>query len=313
MRDVILNPKMPSQRIVKGVYCYDCSTEDCICYSIDHAYKQGGFHPWTRDNIRVFGRGFEQGYKETWKTHEWKQIPLIEMVADYYLLDGIASCVVVPGVAPPQTIVNAELMVEMLKAGFYVRERASDLKATAFKAAVAFAKLVTKNAPIVRDYMHYAMAGELSCSEDLYRSIGSYESYDACVSWHHMIKEFGYEKCARWAMEAFDECEWPGGYGGYAWESIAQVAHNYETGTWLGQRFGSREFLDRAFSLQHNNATVFDKTQWQDDPSDLEYVLNAHSESRWNILYNNASQTTRTLFNEHVEACNVTPKEVLHD
>jgi hypothetical protein len=263
------------------------------------------------DGFRIFGRGFKESYKEVWKAESWKQIKLRQMVSDYYLLDGIASCVIVPGAAPPQTIVNAEVMVDMLNAGFYVREKSTDLEATSFNAAIAFAKHVIKNAPIVRDYMHYAMAGELSCTEDLYRSLGNYEDWsDACVSWKRMTEQFGYELCAKWAMLAFGGCRWPDGYGGDAWEGIAKVAYAYETGEWKDQRFGAREFLDRAFSLQHNNATVFDKAEWKDYPGDLEYVLDAHANSRWGTLYQNASQTTKTLFNKHVKACGENPEKL---
>lgn len=309
MKDVILNPKMPKVR--EEGFCAWCYERPCTCFTFDRAYGEGGYHPWMDDGFRILGKGWTKGIEDVWKVQAWKKIRLVRMVCNYYLLDGIASCVIVPGAAPPQTIMNAELMIDMLDAGFYVREKGTDLEANTFEAAVAFAKLVTKYAPIVRDYMHFAMAGELSCTQDLSRSIGDYEDWDeACVSWWYLIQEFGYKLAAKWAMLAFDKCHWSTGYGGPAWEGIAKVAYAYETGEWKDQSFGSREFLDRAFSLQHNNATVFDKTQWADCPEDLEFVLDAHASSYWGTLYDNASPTTKTLFNKHVKACGQNPKDL---
>ena len=310
MEDVILNPDMPPERArIHEVYgCDYCSEKagSCVCYDIDYAYKAGGYHPWEKDGYRIFGKAWTQGIESVWDKKSWAKIDLHKLIADYYLLDGIASCVVIPGAAPPKTILNAEVVVDMLNAGFYMKETGCDLESSTFEAAVAFAKLVTNYAPIVRDYMHYAIAGELSCTNDLYRSIGDFEDWDeACVSWHYMIHKFGHEKCAEWAVDAFENCHWVRGYGGSAWKAIAKVAYHYEQGVWREQRFGAREFLDRAFSLQHNNATMFDKASWATDPGDLEHLLDAHAESDWSTLYSNASAQTQTAFNNHMKACGV--------
>lgn len=62
------------------------------------------------------------------------------------------------------------------------------------------------------------------------------------------------------------------GYGGITWAACAQVAYDYSRG-----RISAIEFVDRAFDLQHNSATVFNKTHCV--TSTFKYWLDARSEA----------------------------------
>lgn len=62
------------------------------------------------------------------------------------------------------------------------------------------------------------------------------------------------------------------GYGGIAWAACAQVAYDYSRG-----RINPITFVDRAFDLQHNNATVFNKTH--NVTTTFKYWLDARSEA----------------------------------
>lgn len=54
--------------------------------------------------------------------------------------------------------------------------------------------------------------------------------------------------------KAFHEGMWSQGFGGKKWGTIADVCRDYNLGI-----IKPRTFLDRAWTLQHNNASVFDK------------------------------------------------------
>jgi len=60
----------------------------------------------------------------------------------------------------------------------------------------------------------------------------------------------------RQAARAFTSYEWKGdGVGGDGWALAARVTFDYLSGT-----LRARTFVDRAFTIQHNNGHIFDKT-----------------------------------------------------
>lgn len=61
------------------------------------------------------------------------------------------------------------------------------------------------------------------------------------------------------AAKAFNEGRWASGFGGKKWGTIAEVLRDYHFGV-----IKPRTFLDRAWTLQHNNASVFDKVYFDD-------------------------------------------------
>lgn len=259
-------------------------------------------YPWEADGYLIVGR---HGYNninssKLWNTRQFQKIDLRTMISDFYLLDAIASCVLVPG-STPQVAANPAVLLEMIDAGFYARDTESP-EGVALEAAVAFSRHTLKYAPIVRDYMHYAMCTEISFHEVAY-PLG--DGVEVMAAWKDLIARFGHEMPARWMIEMFDRGGWSAGFGGKAWAGIAIVAHNYETGTWLGESFGPREFLDRAFSLEHNGGCMFNKANWSNKVSEVQAILNAHANSDWATLHKHASEDTRVLVAKYLDACGV--------
>lgn len=76
---------------------------------------------------------------------------------------------------------------------------------------------------------------------------GSQAAYNAA------FEKYGRDFLADNAI-AFRDGDWSSGYGGSKWATIAEVVRDYELGV-----IRPRTFLDRAWTLQHNNASVFDK------------------------------------------------------
>jgi len=272
---------------------------------IDDYYAPGfdpDFYPWySNDGHKLVARGGAYGYDKLWDIKRFKGIDLRNLIADFYLLDAVASCVLVPGVTP-QVAANPAVLLEMIDAGFYSRN-ADSPEGVALEAAIAFARHTLKYAPMIRDYMHYACASEIQFHPVGY-PIGT--SFGECaVGWHKVIEHFGHEVAASWLVDVFNAKGWSGGFGGKAWKGIAVVAHAYETTQWLGESFGPREFLDRAFSLQHNGGTMFNKCEWADSVGNVQKVLDAHANSDWAKLHKHASQNTQSLVAKYLTVCDV--------
>lgn len=59
-------------------------------------------------------------------------------------------------------------------------------------------------------------------------------------------------------IELFGDVDnWDDGYGGSSWRIIAETLHARLTG-----QFDAKTFVDRVFSLQHNNGSCLDKVEW---------------------------------------------------
>ena len=280
----------------------------------DTDYKEGGyadfynkhnaheFFPWDEDGYLIVARGFHSvNYEKLWNLDRFKPIDLRTLIADFYLLDAVASCTLVPG-NTPQVAANPVVLLEMIDAGFYARNIDSP-EGVALEAAIAFSRHTINHADLIRDYMQYAMASEIQYHE-VGHPIGDSWSY-AVRGWYHVIEKFGHELASKWMVSMFDRDGWASGFGGQAWKGIADVAYAYERGEWMGEQFGPREFLDRAFSLQHNGGTMFNKCNWANSVSNVQKVLDAHANSDWKVLHNHASESTRNLVGKYLTACGI--------
>lgn len=77
--------------------------------------------------------------------------------------------------------------------------------------------------------------------------------YDHISAYNRTYERYGPEFLGD-NSKAFHKGIWTPGYGGKMWGTIADVVRDYWDGT-----IKPRTFLDRAWTLQHNNASVFDK------------------------------------------------------
>ena len=87
----------------------------------------------------------------------------------------------------------------------------------------------------------------------------------------------------KWASEIFVADEWrEGGTGGEGWSTVAKVTYEYLCGN-----MKRRTFIDRAFTLQHNNGYVFDKTY--NSLGDLDEALKEQAAGNYRALARRAT------------------------
>lgn len=103
---------------------------------------------------------------------------------------------------------------------------------------------------------------------------------DCVMRYNQTYEKFGPQLHAD-AADAFHKGIWTPGYGGKKWGTIADVVRDYHNGT-----IKPRTFLDRAWTLQHNNASVFDKIY---STSELMHVLEIQASNDYKKLADFAS------------------------
>lgn len=109
----------------------------------------------------------------------------------------------------------------------------------------------------------------------------------AWLVWGVIRRAWGLEALTL-AEETFDLPGWRGAFGGEAWASIASVLRAYLEG-----RINDRIFVDRCFSLEHNNGCVFNKLY---DTTKVPPVLEAHGEDDYSTLLAHASKEVQHLW-----------------
>ena len=261
--------------------------------------------PWIVDGHHIIGFNDGEHVKESDKTfgHEIShKVDIAEVVADFYLLEAIASGVLTThlhdGTKPMSY--NWRLLNAMFKAGMANKrnKEQTPLDTLMQDALGSFAQHVTENADPFLLYSHYAIMTEARYSPRIKRAIYRDNPDRFAAMWMKIIDHFGGHQTVTWAAELFrnsDYGAWKSGYGGEPWAIAADVVAMYEAGQCNGLPFTEREFLDRVFSLQHNNATFLDKWSWGDKLPNggnlwkLGDLLEAHKESLWIRLANNAT------------------------
>jgi len=126
------------------------------------------------------------------------------------------------------------------------------LDAKAMKAA-----LVETLDPVFRYYVNIAVGGELRHHRAVQMSVGlSSSRKTSWGEWVAIQAAIGPDAFTD-AADMFEEMS--GGYGGDPWATAARILHMRETGVlppWA--------FVDRVFTLQHNNGSLLNKVAWAD-------------------------------------------------
>ena len=271
--------------------------------------------PWESASDKVCGYAWPaQNYDSGYLSSVWelpaKSTNLCQNIADFYLLDALtANAVLVVPDAPivpvPSTTLDA--MVDMIEDQLTVKvSEDKTIAGISARAAYAFAGRLSPLAKTIHQYMHYAIAGELSYHPATRRAG---EAGNLQESWRRMIAHYGSAQCARWAAELFRDSGWSGSYGGEPWAVGADVVEAYAVGETAGQHFGRKEFLDRAFSLQHNTGTYLNKVIWECNLGNLQELLDAHHASDWSALLERASDEVVSMFAEYWDVANGARKD----
>jgi hypothetical protein len=163
-------------------------------------------------------------------------------------------------------------------------------------------KLATLEDSLAKEFSSYldiAVGGELryaksTLGEDCPKKLAPFmreaslaDRGTAWLVWGVIRKAWGI-KALELAEETFELPGWRGAFGGEAWSSIASVLRAYLEG-----RINQRIFVDRCFSLEHNNGCVFNKLY---DTRKVLPVLEAHGEDDYSTLLGHASKEVQHLW-----------------
>lgn len=287
---VSLNPDMTVEEL-KGYSPYEGSNNTSLpgVAGVDAA--------WEQDlGIRYIGRDYN--VTNPWDSKRMNKTCFREIVADFYTLEAI-SCLALlnDDLARPRIKSYKDRnLITTLAEDHGLRPSGDGLENLAVRALIMQSRLAHVAAPVVSDYMHLAIAGELQYHPGFW-----FLSRDAGTSWWYLKDLHGGEQVARWASRMYhqegkkygstdDGNIWASSFGGPAWGGAADVLAAYHNGRMEGMSFGDREFLDRAFSLQHNTGTLFNKVSWgREGLSYVQEVLNAHHHGTWEVLVYHAS------------------------
>lgn len=113
---------------------------------------------------------------------------------------------------------------------------------------------------------------------------------DAWADWLKLRKKKGLQALSL-ATEVF-AMDWQSGYGGPGWHSVARVLLDYTLG-----KMTDRSFIDRCWTLEHNNGNVFNKLY--DGNNWLRTVLEKQAANEYEWLVSRASPQVKDVWKTH--------------
>lgn len=256
---------------------------------------EGNLMPWEEEGVWLHlpsPWGY-QGEESKQYDKEHHNINLPAAVAHFYLLESMHGLVLPieamnSGIMPPPIGALPRLFDYLPKADgplgalLDISEEAHNL----------FEELCDYLAPQIEKYLHYAISTEIRVNAAVQERFGADPASKHV--WNMLPETFGYEATARWAAAVFRKATWSGGWGGEPWAGIADCAERYARGsTESGAPFGKREFLDQAFSLEHNGGCAFNKAHWPAWNS-TQSVLEAHYQGDIETLWTTTKYVTNT-------------------
>jgi len=222
----------------------------------------------------------------------------VNMAADFYLLEAISSNV---------------LALDLNRT-----ETGSELTSILSEAADTYASHCITYARVVFAYLDMVIGGELRYHKGLRTSMRT-SRHRAWLHWKLIRQRCGTAALDR-AVELFNELgHQRGSVGGPLWATAAEVCAAYER-----RQMSDAQFLDRAWTLEHNGGCFFSKVRWamphgmEIDPEENAEVM-AHSinmllptlfaaqsalRTNWQYLLALATPPIRKLFNEYLNAVN---------
>jgi hypothetical protein len=264
--------------------CDDCGSCECHCGESE----SGGYHrfgesimiaPWRTRGIEVERSGYQSKSATRARYGIDATIDLCQSAADFYLLEALSSNIV----NAAGDLTGTDVYLSLLRS----------------EARQMFDRLVTSLDRTFSGYMDMVIGGELRHHAAAQDTSLRGDREEAWAEWHAIREAGGTEVLADAVamFEDFDSCS----YGGVKWAQIAKVLLARKTG-----QISPAVFIDRAFNLQHNGGSMFDKISWgQSNRLDWgycemnQYVLPAHGATNpWTVLLAVASDEVRELFTE---------------
>ena len=253
--------------------------------------------PWEDDGYNIRGKASSKSGRYAWDLTNTESIQLSEIMADFYLLEAVMTQVPQGNLYIPGY--KASIAADLIDGGLHPSRLMPDANRLSLWAYVMQHRLVTELAPLLYRYSHFAIAGELAHHWLCMKWFTSSRDEDTMRNaWKLMHDKVGAKPVADWAVafmrdgEATGKNGWCGNYGGDAWATGCEVLRWYTYGECHGQPFGAKEFCDRAFSLQHNGGSWFNKIAWFGDDGQFKWdrVLCAHDEGNYDLLRGYASE-----------------------
>ena len=185
------------------------------------------------------------------------------------------------------------------------QEPVESLAAVRRCAIVQMAELVDAYTPTFYEYLNLAIGGEMRHHKAGSKVLNPTRSIAWC-DWQEVFETHGVD-AIRTAAELFREFPRNSGYGGAAWAQAADILAAFIDGR-LGpdEATNARLFLDRVWTLEHNNGCILNKAEWI-DLEHIQKVLNAHAANPPDLrtLYKRSGPEVQELWKQYMVACNV--------
>jgi hypothetical protein len=274
----------------------------------------------------------DASWESVWPVNH-REIDPIVLAADFYLLSAITAGFLRTSSPPFVDFSLAEIKASALFLGLplsaikqrvevgriKVEESYDPMYEIEQQAATMVDDLVNENIDSFINYLEMTTGGELRHHPSLRHNILPPDRRIAWYAWNDIRKTFG-DEALEMAIAYFLDFG-GGGYGGGRWASSPHLLLQYYTGA-LGPTYESnrRMFMDRVFTLVHNNGCMLNKLAWanrrpatrtddngeyciyHDLESGMQAVLNAHASDppNWNTLTAFASEDVVELANRYL-------------
>lgn len=181
---------------------------------------------------------------------------------------------------------------------FYLLETLANIKGCR-QSKIALEKFETDLARQFSAYLDIAVGGELryaksmlgdECPKQLQPFMREAHLADrgtAWLAWTVVRRAWGV-RALDLAQQTFEAPGWRGAFGGEAWASAVSVLKAHLQG-----RINDRIFVDRCFSMEHNNGSILNKL-WS--TRELPQVLDAHGRDDYPTLLEHASKDVKLLW-----------------
>lgn len=229
--------------------CDECGSTGWPSYLEYHTCNSGmGMRrqlPWEARGITVDARDPDED--TNWKiAYDLKpeEHNVVRAAADYYLLEAIDAGLV------GTTDGNGNIVLAVTESPVFrlIRNEAEEM----------MNELVRKWDPILINYVHMAVGGELRHHQAVGSEVLSTNRDRAWCGWKLIFEAVGPDALTD-AAELFREFT-SSGFGGDPWAKACEILHARLTG-----KLNPRMFLDRVFNAEHNGGCLMNKVHWYGD------------------------------------------------
>lgn len=235
-------------------------------------------NPWPEwdINTKVYSTTTETSWLKLWPVPHNTTNP-VQVAADFYLLQAISAGFMVDK-KPPFTdfseerireaaaalgIKNEIIIEERIAAGRKKEEETiNPLYSIETEAHQYLNGLVDEHIDTFVNYLEMTCGGELRHHKAFGSNILPSERRHAWGAWKVVRETYGLQ-ALEVAIDYFNDFS-GGSFGGARWATNPQLLLNYYTNT-LGndQESNRRMFMDRVFTLVHNNGCMLNKLEWK--------------------------------------------------